>query len=114
MERVLEKPVVADRVKKFCAFYGNGKFITLFTKAPPPVPVLRTSKLVHVLNGNLREMKNMQVILVSFRGMLQCSFCCSGVCWCLLCVILFILRRVRKKDTFHQNCIIYENEGRSL
>jgi len=44
---VLEKLIGFQLVKKFPAFYGTRKFITAFTSAPPPVPIVSQLDLVH-------------------------------------------------------------------
>ena len=47
--RVLPKKlIVSQPVKKISAFYGNGRFVTALTKAPPSVPILSQLSRVHV------------------------------------------------------------------
>jgi hypothetical protein len=44
---VLEKLTVAELVRKFSAFYGTRRFITVFIKSPPLVPILSQMNPVH-------------------------------------------------------------------
>jgi len=48
--RVLhEKSTVTQIISKFSVFYGILKFTTVFTKAPPPVPILTQMHPVHTI-----------------------------------------------------------------
>ena len=42
-----EKLAGSQPVKKFPAFYGTRKFITTFTTAPPPLPILSQLDPIH-------------------------------------------------------------------
>jgi len=42
-EVVFVKTIATERDKKSSIFQKNWKFVTVFTKAPPPVPYLKTS-----------------------------------------------------------------------
>jgi len=46
---LLGKLTGSQLVKKFLAFYGTRRFITVFHKNPPPVPILRHINPFHAL-----------------------------------------------------------------
>ena len=67
IQQVLEKPIGLQVVKKFPAFYGNGKFITAFTSAHHLS--LPRSSLIHSIPPTSHFLKiNLNIILPTTPG----------------------------------------------
>ena len=72
---LLEKLTGFQLDKKFPTFYGTRRFITAFTKNPPPVPTLSQLDTVHTLSSYFLKIHliHLNIILPSTPGCLKWS-----------------------------------------
>jgi len=74
---LLEKLTGLQPIKKFPAFYGTRRFITEFTRAPPPVPILSQLDAVHTPTSQFLKIY-LNIILPSTPGSSRWSLSLSS------------------------------------